>query len=69
MFREHGFTFYLAVTQLEHAEWLAEQGRGDDAQPLLVNARETFERLRADPWLERAARAERFDRMDQRLEV
>jgi predicted ATPase/class 3 adenylate cyclase len=54
-FREFGLVFYVAVTQLEHAEWLTEQGRSDDAQPLAVEARETFEPLRATPWLERVA--------------
>jgi len=43
------------VTQLEHGEWLAGQGRRDEAEPLLAEARETFERLEAAPWLERAA--------------
>jgi predicted ATPase/class 3 adenylate cyclase len=57
LFRESGLAFYLAVSQLEHAEWLRGQGRGEDAQQLLVDARETFERLRATPWLERAAQA------------
>ena len=46
--------FYLAVTQLEHAEWLAAQGASDEAEPLLAEAREIFERLEAAPWLERA---------------
>jgi len=55
LFREFGFAFYLAVTELEHAEWLTEQGRGDEAQPLLDEARQTFEQLQAIPWLERAA--------------
>jgi class 3 adenylate cyclase/tetratricopeptide (TPR) repeat protein len=45
--------FYLAVTQLEHAEWLNRQGRHDDAQPFLAAARNTFERLQATPWLQR----------------
>ena len=31
------------------------QGRADEAQPLLAEARETFERLQATPWLERSA--------------
>jgi hypothetical protein len=30
--------------------------RGEEAQPLLAEAHETFERLEATPWLERAAR-------------
>jgi class 3 adenylate cyclase/tetratricopeptide (TPR) repeat protein len=54
VFREHGLTFFLAITQLEHGEWLTGQGRADDAEPLLAEAREIFERLEATPWLERA---------------
>jgi hypothetical protein len=46
-------TFHLAVILLEHGEWLNARGRPDDAAPLLSEARETFERLRAQPWLER----------------
>jgi predicted ATPase/class 3 adenylate cyclase len=45
--------FYLAVAQLEHGEWLTARGRPDDGQPLLAEARDTFERLEAQPWLER----------------
>jgi class 3 adenylate cyclase/tetratricopeptide (TPR) repeat protein len=52
-FRGLELPFYLAVVQLEHAEWLAARGRPDDAQPLLAEARDTFERLRAQPWLAR----------------
>jgi tetratricopeptide (TPR) repeat protein len=55
LFHELGLVFHHAVTQLEHAEWLAGQGRADAAQPLLAEARDTFEKLRATPWLERAA--------------
>ena len=53
MFRELAVPFYLAVTQLEHSEWLVGQGRAEEAEPLLSEARETFERLEARPWLER----------------
>ena len=53
LFREFGMAFYLAVTQLEHAEWLLGQGRRDDAEPLLDEARQTFHWLEARPWLER----------------
>jgi hypothetical protein len=56
-FRELDLRFWLAVTQLEHAEWLVEQGRMEEAEPLLAEARETFEHLEAAPWIERAARA------------
>jgi class 3 adenylate cyclase/tetratricopeptide (TPR) repeat protein len=54
VFREHGLNFDLAVTELEHGEWLVAQGRAEEAEPLLVEAREIFERLEATPWLERA---------------
>ena len=54
VFREHGLTFYVGLTQLEHGEWLAAQGRNDEAAPLLAEAREIFGRLGATPSLERA---------------
>jgi tetratricopeptide (TPR) repeat protein len=57
LFREFGLVFHVAVTQLEHAEWLVSQQRADDAEPLLAEARRTFEQLQARPWLERAAEA------------
>jgi tetratricopeptide (TPR) repeat protein len=53
-FREYNFPFWLAVTQLEHGEWLRAQDRAAEAEPLLAEAREIFERLEATPWLERA---------------
>jgi class 3 adenylate cyclase/tetratricopeptide (TPR) repeat protein len=56
IFREYGIPFWLAVTQLEHGEWLTAQGRSEEAEPLLAEAGETFERLEAAPWLERAGR-------------
>ena len=63
IFREHGIPFWLAVVQLEHAEWLATQGREDDAGTLLAETREIFDRLRAQPWLER------IDALARRTEV
>jgi tetratricopeptide (TPR) repeat protein len=53
LFREIAVPFYMAVTLLEHGEWLARAGRPDEATPLLEEAREVFERLQAKPWLER----------------
>jgi class 3 adenylate cyclase/tetratricopeptide (TPR) repeat protein len=53
IFRERELVFWLAVTRLEQAEWLTSRDRSDEAQPLLLQARETFERLKAKPWLER----------------
>ena len=49
--------FHHAVVALEHAEWLIRQERAGDAEPLLTGAGQTFELLRATPWLERTARA------------
>jgi len=57
IFREYRTPFWLAVTQFEHGEWLVAQGRADEAEPLLDEARETFEQLQATPWLERMAEA------------
>ena len=53
LFREIAVPFYMAVTLLEHGEWLVRADRADEATPLLDEAREVFERLRAKPWLER----------------
>jgi hypothetical protein len=53
LLREFDLVFHLAVTQLEHAEWLVSQDETDRAEPLLAEAREAFERLRAKPWLDR----------------
>ena len=53
LFREIAAPFYMAVTLLDHGEWLVEQGRTDEAQPMLDEAREIFERLRAQPWIDR----------------
>ena len=54
--REFGLRFWLAVTLLEHGEWLAVEGRPDEAAPLVAEARGIFAELRATPWLERAER-------------
>ena len=43
----------MAVTLLEHAEWLTAQGHGDAAEEGLDEAAEVFARLAATPWLER----------------
>jgi class 3 adenylate cyclase/tetratricopeptide (TPR) repeat protein len=53
MLRELGIPFWLAVTLLEHAEWLVRDGDATRAGPLLTEARAIFERLGAQPWLER----------------
>jgi class 3 adenylate cyclase/predicted ATPase len=53
-FTELANPFWVAVTQLEHAELL---GGGEAAERLFAAARGTFAQLRATPWLERAQRA------------
>jgi class 3 adenylate cyclase len=54
-FRALKTPFWAAVVLLEQAELLGRDERADEAEPLLAEARETFERLRATPWLERIA--------------
>jgi class 3 adenylate cyclase/tetratricopeptide (TPR) repeat protein len=53
LLREIETRFWLACVLLEHGEWLTESGRAGEAEPLLMEAREIFERLGAAPWLER----------------
>jgi class 3 adenylate cyclase/tetratricopeptide (TPR) repeat protein len=57
LFRQLDYTFYLAVTLLEQAEWLTTQNRGGEGVALLEEAGEIFQRLQAKPWLERLAKA------------
>jgi tetratricopeptide (TPR) repeat protein len=56
--REVGTPLRLALVLLEHGEWLVAQGRQDEGGPLLVEAREIFERLGAKPSLERVDQVE-----------
>jgi class 3 adenylate cyclase/tetratricopeptide (TPR) repeat protein len=56
--RRLALPFHLAVVLLEHGEWCQTRSRGGEAAPLLAEARETFEYLRAQPWLDRLDRAE-----------
>ncbi|HSB37882.1 MAG TPA: adenylate/guanylate cyclase domain-containing protein [Gaiellaceae bacterium] len=56
LLRGLGVRFWLAVALIEHAEWLGETGRGEP-EPLLAEAREIFERLRAAPWSARVEAA------------
>ncbi len=56
LLREFGIVFHAAVAELEHAEWLVAQGRADEAGALVSAALETFARLEARPWLQRARR-------------
>jgi len=53
LFVESEMPFDAGVCRLERAEWLDAQGRSAEAEALLAEARETFERLRAKPWLAR----------------
>jgi tetratricopeptide (TPR) repeat protein len=56
LFRELATPFPMAVTLLEHGEWLIADGRGDEAGEALDEARDVFTRLAAAPWLERLDR-------------
>jgi class 3 adenylate cyclase/tetratricopeptide (TPR) repeat protein len=52
--RELELPFKLAVVLLEHGEWLSARRRPEDGAPLIAEARDTFDRLGAQPWHERA---------------
>ncbi|HEU0304671.1 MAG TPA: adenylate/guanylate cyclase domain-containing protein [Gaiellaceae bacterium] len=56
LLQEIEYPFELAVILLEHAEWLAGEGRFEEAEPLAAEARQIFERLRATPYIERVDR-------------
>ena len=51
-FREVGYVFWLAVSLLEHGEWLAGAARADEARPMLDEATALFEQMKARPWLD-----------------
>ena len=53
-FEKLGYPYWLAVTQTDLAAWLIDQGRGEEAPPLLEHAIDTLTALRAAPALERA---------------
>src|SRR5207248_4841642 len=55
LFRELPMPFWMAVTLLEHGEWLVARGRAEEAGPLLAEAGAAFESLKARPWLDRLA--------------
>ncbi|MFL5911825.1 MAG: hypothetical protein ACJ768_14780, partial [Gaiellaceae bacterium] len=54
LFAGEGMVFGVARTQIERAELLAGRDRLEEAGDLAARSRETFERLRATPWVARA---------------
>jgi tetratricopeptide (TPR) repeat protein len=61
LFRQIGMPFWAAVTELQLAESLVAAGQGLEAEPLLDEARATFVRLGAEPWLRRLDEVHRAD--------
>jgi len=57
LFAQAEMPFHVAVTRLERAEHLLAHDGLEEAAALLEQARETFEELRARPWLERVEAA------------
>jgi len=53
-FQQRQMPFWLAVTRLELAEWLMQQGKRSDAEAILAEARTGFGELGANPWIQRA---------------
>jgi hypothetical protein len=54
LLREYQLAPEAALVQLDHAEWLVEEGRTEESAALLAEVREVFAQLGATPWLERA---------------
>ena len=55
VFRELGYPYWAARAQLDRAEWLAGQGRVEEAERLAGEAAATFEVVGAVPMVARAA--------------
>jgi len=67
-FRDLDTPFDLAVSLLEHAEWLVARGGTAEAEGLLAEAREIFGRLQAAPWVERVDRSGSVGRSQSTIE-
>jgi hypothetical protein len=59
LFRETGYRFWLGITLLEHAEWLAASGRPGESSAVVAESTAIFNGLRAEPWKARASRLAR----------
>jgi len=57
-FRQQGLRFELAVALAEQGDWVAGEGRPEEAGPILAEALEIFEDLRATWWLDRVREAQ-----------
>ena len=53
LLREYSMVPLGALVDVDHAGWLVDAGRPEEARLLLDEAREVFERIGARPWLER----------------
>jgi len=58
-FRMIGLRFHIGMVLAEYGQWLEGEGRADEAAPVLAEAREIFENLKATWWLDRLAGARR----------
>ncbi len=57
LFRELALPFPLAITLLEHSEWLRAEGREAEATSLLAESSRIFDGLKATVWTARVDRA------------
>jgi predicted ATPase/class 3 adenylate cyclase len=62
VFEEISSPLWAAVTELQHGESLVAAGQSSEAEPLLEEARETFVRLKAEPWIRRVDEVARVER-------
>jgi predicted ATPase/class 3 adenylate cyclase len=65
-FRELEMPYWVGVTLFEQARNRLLIGRAEDAQPLLIEADRIFDRLRAQPWLQRVRSSQPDDAPVQR---
>ena len=63
--RNLGFAYWLAPVLYDYGAWLVSAGRAEEAAPLLAEARELFDRMRATTWLERVERVEQLAGVDE----
>jgi tetratricopeptide (TPR) repeat protein len=58
LFRGLSMPFDVALSLLEQGEYLVALNRAAEAEPLFAEARETFHRLQAKPWVARTVQAQ-----------
>jgi hypothetical protein len=69
LFRQLSMPFEVALTVLEHGEYLVAQDRTTEAEPRLEDGRETFDRLKAKPWIARTVQAQEHQQIQAQSQL